>query len=177
MNKQTFKTLKPAIVLTAICMAAALLLATVYYFAAPEIARREKEKQLATLSVVLSDAEDFELLKISGAPKAIKEAYKETTGQGYAFLCTAESGYHTMTFSIGIDEEGKIAGLKMTSVFHSSGDSGKETAIKNCMDSYIGQSTAENGAILNGVATYSSSALKTAIAEVLTYAAALKGGA
>ncbi len=176
MNKKTLEALKPAIVLTVICIVAALVLAAVNYFAAPEIARREKEKQLASLSVVLSDAKDFEELKADGAPKTVSQVFKETTGQGYALLCTAESGYHTITFSLGVDEEGKIAGLKVTSVFFSAGDSGKESGIQNLIDSYIGQSGVENGVAVSG-ATKSSAAIKNAIADALGFIESLKGGA
>ncbi len=177
MSKKNLAAFKPAIVLTVICMAAALVLATVNYFAAPVIAQREAEKQLATLSVVLPDAKGFEQLKTDGAPKTVQAVYKETTGQGYAILCTAESGYHTMTFSLGIDEAGKIAGLEMTSVFYSAGDSGKEGAIADLIDSYIGQSSSENGKILSGVASKSSLAMKNAVADAFAYVQALKGGA
>ncbi len=176
MSKKTLEALKPAIVLTVICMVAAVVLATVNYFAAPEIARREKEKQLATLSVVLPDAKDFEQLGTNNAPKTVQAVYKETTGQGFALLCTAESGYHTISFSLGVDEEGKIAGLKITSVFFSAGDSGKENGIKNLIDSYIGQSGAENGIVVSG-ATNSSSAIQSSIADALSYTESLKGGA
>lgn len=177
MSKKTLEMLKPAIVLTVICMAAAIILAAVNLFAAPVIEQREKEKQLATLSVVLPDAKDFEQLKTDGAPATVTAVYKETTGQGYALLCTAESGYHTLTFSLGIDEDGKIAGLEMTSVFYSAGDSGKEGAIKDLIDSYIGQSDTENGVTLSGVASKSSAAMKGAIADAFAYVEALKGGA
>ena len=175
MNKKTLEALKPAIVLTVICMAAALILAAVNFFAAPEIERREREKQLATLSVVLPDAKDFEELKLDGAPATVSKVFKETTGEGYALLCTAESGYHTITFSLGVDGEGKIAGLKVTSVFFSAGDSGKETGIKNLIDSYIGQSGVENGVAVSG-ATKSSAAIKNSIAAALGYIEALEGG-
>lgn len=177
MNKKFLTAWKPAIVLTAICIAAALVLATVNLFAAPIIEEREKAEQLATLSVVLPDAKDFEQLKTDGAPATVTAVYRETTGQGYALLCTAESGYHTMTFSLGIDEYGKIAGLEMTSVFYSAGDSGKEGAIKDVIDSYIGQPDTENGKILSGVASKSSAAMKNAIADAFAYVEGLKGGA
>lgn len=176
-SSKTLTLLKPAIVLTAICMAAALLLAVVNRFAAPVIEKAEKEKQLATLSVVLPDAKAFEQIGTEGAKNTIAAAYKETTGQGYVFLCSANTGYHTITFSIGIDEDGAIAGIKITSVFYSAGDSGKEGVIKDLVDSYVGQTDAENGKILTGVATKSSEVMKAAIEDVFSYHAALKGGA
>lgn len=177
MNKKTLESLKAAVVLTVICIVAALLLSVVNLFAAPEIERVESEKQLATLKVVLPDAKKFgDAMDIQGAPKTVKAVYEEQTGQGYALLCTAESGYHTMTFSIGIDEEGRIAGIEMTSVFYSAGDSGKEGAIEDCLGSYIGADSAEGGKILSGVASKSSAAMKGAVADAIAYVKTLKGG-
>ncbi len=175
MNKKNLS-FKPAIVLTAICMAAAILLAVVNRFAAPEIERVENEKKLATLSVVLPDAEGFgDPLKLENAPKTIKAVYEEITGKGYAILCETESGFDTISFSIGIDGEGKIAGLKLTSVFYSAGDKGKENMIQDMIDSYKGQSDTQNSIPVTG-ATLSSDAMKTAIADALDYAKTLKEG-
>lgn len=175
MNKKTLALIKPAIVLTVICMAAAILLAVVNRFAAPVIEQVEKEKQLATLSVVLPDAKEFEQISAEGAPATITAVYRETTGEGYALLCSTETGFKTLSFSIGIDEEGKIAGIKLTSVFYSAGDSGKENGIAALIDSYKGQTDTENGIPVSG-ATVSSNAMKAAIADALTYANTLKEG-
>ena len=175
MNKKALS-LKPILVLTVICAVSALLLAVVNLFAAPEIERVENEKKLATLSVVLPDAEGFgDPLKLENAPKTVKAVYEEITGKGYAILCEVESGFDTISFSIGIDSEGKIAGLKLTSVFYSAGDKGKENAIQDLIASYKGQSDTQNGILISG-ATASSNAMKTAIADALDYAKTLKEG-
>ena len=174
MNKKTLALIKPAIVLTVICIVAAVLLAVVNRFAAPEIERVEREKQLATLSVVLPEAEGFgDPLKLTGAPKTIQTVYEEATGKGYAILCSTETGFDTLSFTIGIDAEGKISGIKLTSVFYSAGDSGKEKGIAALIDSYKGQTDTENG-ISVSAATYSSDAMKAAIADALAYANTLK---
>ncbi len=177
-TNKTLALLKPAIVLTVICLVSAVLLAVVNKFTAPTIAQKEKEKQLATLSVVLPKAEGFEELKNVKAPKTVQSVYKETSGKGYALLMETETGFETLTFSIGIDAEGKIAGIKITSVFYSAGDSGKETAIKNCIDSYIGSGKdgVKDGMIISG-ATKSSKAMQSAIADAVSVVEGLKGGA
>lgn len=175
MTKKTFALIKPAIVLTVICMAAAILLAVVNLFAAPMIEKAEKDKQLATLSVVFADATGFEELSISSAPETVTAAYKESTGKGHVLLCETETGFDTLAFSIGVDTEGKITGIKLTSVFYSAGDSGKENAIANLIKSYVGQKNTEN-AIKVSNATFSSDAMKAAVNEALDYAKALREG-
>ena len=99
MKSKTLTLLKPAIVLTVICLAAALLLSVVNHFTAPVIAQKEQEKYLATLGVVLPEAKGFEEIELENAPKTVKAVYKETSGKGYALLMQAESGYHTLEFS------------------------------------------------------------------------------
>ena len=176
MEKKNLSTFKGAIVLTVICMVSAILLGVVNLFAAPVIEKAENEKKLATLSVVLPDAKGFgDPLKLENAPETVKAVYEETSGLGYAILCETETGFDTLAFSIGITADGKIAGLKLTTVFYSAGDKGKEAAIESLIDSYKGQSDTENGVIVSG-ATASSNAMKAAIADALNYAKALKEG-
>ncbi len=175
MTKKTFALIKPAIVLTVICMAAAILLAMVNRFAAPIIEKAEKDKQLATLSVVLPNATGFEEISKENAPATVTAVYEETAGKGYVLLCATETGFKPLTFSIGVDAEGRIAGLALTSDFYSSGDTGKENAIADMIRSYIGQKNTDN-AINVSSATYSSNAMKAAVNDALGYAATLKEG-
>ena len=175
MNKKTLALIKPAIVLTVICIVAAVLLAVINRFAAPMIEKVEKEKQLATLSVVLPGAAGFEQISTKGAPETVDAVYKEMSGMGYTLLCSTKTGFETLSFSIGIDTEGKITGIKLTSVFYSAGDSGKEKGIAALIDSYKGQTDTENGIPVSG-ATLSSNAMKAAIADALNYVNTLQGG-
>ena len=176
MNKKSLSSLKPAIVLTVICIVSAVLLAAVNLFAAPAIEKAEHDKKMATLSVVLPDATGFsDPLKLENAPATVKAVYAESTGKGYAILCETNTGFAPLAFSIGITEDGKIAGLKLTTVFYSAGDKGKETAISDLIASYKGQSDTENGVPVSG-ATKSSDAMKAAIADALNYAKALREG-
>lgn len=175
MTKKTFALLKPAIVLTVICMVAAILLAVVNLFAAPVIAQAEKDKQLATLSVVLPDAKGFNELSAEGAPATVKSVFEETEGGGYVLLCETETGFAPLTFSIGVDAEGKIAGLAITSVFYSAGDKGKESGIANFIRSLVGQENTDN-AVNVSTATKSSDAMKAAVNDALGYVNTLKEG-
>ncbi len=178
MNQKTLAALKPAIVLTAICMVAALLLAFVNSVTAPIIEKANKDKQLATLGVVLPGAEGFEELSLEQKPATVQKIYKETTGKGYALLMAAESGYHTLQFSLGIDAEGKIAGLSVTSTFHSGGDAGFGSALPTFLDSLIGKGADLSGAVDKVTnASRSSAAMRGAISDAFALVESLKGGA
>jgi hypothetical protein len=178
MKSKTLTLLKPAVVLTAICLAAALLLSAVNHFTAPIIEQKEQEKYLATLGVVLPEAEGFEEIKLENAPKTVKAVYKETSGKGYALLMQAASGYHTLEFSLGIDAQGKIAGISMTSTFHSGGDSGLGKDLPAFLDSFKGVGEDLKGSadkVTN--ATKSSAAMRAAMADAFALVETLKGGA
>lgn len=178
MKSKTLALLKPAIVLTVICIVSAALLAVVNKFTAPLIEKAEHDKQMATLGVVLPEAEGFKELKIENAPKTVKKVYKETSGKGYALLMTAQSGHHTLEFSLGIDAEGKIAGLKMTSTFYSGGDSGLGSALPTFLDSYKGVGKDLEGSVDKvSNATKSSIAMRNAMADAFKLVEDLKGGA
>ena len=177
MKSKTLEFLKPAIVLTVICMISAVLLSVVNYFTAPVIEAAERDKQLATLGVVLADAEGFDELSVAELPKTVKTVYKETSGKGYALLMEAESGYHTITFTLGVDANGKIAGVSVTSTFHSGGDSGIAQALRTFLDSYVGVGAGlEGGVDKVSNASKSSAAMRAAMEDALALVDSLKGG-
>ncbi len=178
MKSKTLALLKPAIVLTVICIVSALLLAAVNKFTASEIEKAEHDKQMATLGVVLPEADGFDPVKNITLPGTVKQVFKATNGAGYALLMTAESGYHTLEFSLGIDAEGKIAGLKMISTFHSTGDSGLGKELPAFLDSYKGVGAELEGSLDKvSNATRSSVAIRSAMADAFALVEDLKGGA
>ena len=176
--KKTLATLKPAIVLTVICIVSALVLAVVNKFAAPKIEDMEQTKLKETFSSVRPGAEGFEELSVKGAPETIKRIAKETSGKGYALLLTAQSGYHTLEFSMGIDNEGKITGVSMISSIHSGGNAAFANSLPVFLDSYkgVGKDLAGSVDKVSG-ATKSSIAMRAAMADAFSYVESLKGGA
>lgn len=178
MKSKTLALLKPAIVLTAICIVSALLLAVVNSLTAPVIAEAERQKQLQTLGIVLPEANGFEEIELENAPATVKKLYKETDGKGYALLMTAQSGYHTLEFTLGIDSEGKIAGLSFTTPFHSGGNAGLGSDLTTFLDSYIGVSADLSGSVDKVTnATNSSNAMRAALSDAFALIESLQGGA
>lgn len=180
MKSKTLALLKPAIVLTLICIVSALLLAVVNKFTAPEIAHREDQQLSDTFLAVLPDAKDagFDLVEVDNAPATVKQVCKAKNGAGYALLMTAQSGYHTLEFSIGIDSEGKIAGVSMISPIHSGGNAAFANSLPDFLNSYkgVGKDLAGSVDEVSG-ATKSSIAIRSAMADAFKLVESLKGGA
>lgn len=104
--------LMPSAVLTAICLAAALLLSVINLFTAPVIKERENEKAAAALSEVLPGGSDFKALDITEAyPKNISEAY--SADGGFVFRAVGNGRNGDIIVMVGISSDGKIAGTKV----------------------------------------------------------------
>lgn len=107
----TKKNLMPSIVLTAICLAAALLLSVINLFTAPIIAERENAAANEALLVVYPGGAGFKAIDISGytLPSSVTAAYSE--GSGGFVIQTTVKGYNAgLVIMCGIDKDGKIVG-------------------------------------------------------------------
>lgn len=108
------RNLMPAIVLSSICIIAALLMALVNMFTEPKIADNKKKAEIKSLQEVLPEGTYFDPIELTEAyPSVIKGGYKSDAG----FVFKAEvTGYQSgLIIMVGIDNEGKIAGVKHTS--------------------------------------------------------------
>ncbi|MBR6741966.1 MAG: FMN-binding protein [Clostridia bacterium] len=105
--------IKPALVLSVICIVVALLLSVINSFTAPIIEKAQGDKANAALLEVLPGASDFEALKIDGAgyPAEIIAAYKANGGFVFTAEVTGKSA--GLRIMCGVDTEGKITGTKV----------------------------------------------------------------
>lgn len=109
----TKKNLMPVIVLSAICVVAALLLSVINIFTSERIEQNKKEAEIKALREVLPLGNDFSPITLGDEyPDVITGAYKSDAG----FVFKAEvKGYKSgLIIMIGVDTEGKIAGVKHT---------------------------------------------------------------
>lgn len=105
--------LMPAIVLGCICLIAALMLSAVNMFTSTKIADNKKKAEINTLKEVLPLGTYFDPIEITDSyPSVIKGGYKSDAG----FVFKAEvTGYQSgLIIMIGVDNDGKIAGVKHT---------------------------------------------------------------
>ena len=103
----------PTVVLSAICIAVALILSVANIFTAPKIEENQRKKVTEALKEVYPQSESFEEVDISslGLPTEISAVYATNDG-GYVFKASVK-GYSTgLVIMCGIDAEGKITGTR-----------------------------------------------------------------
>ncbi len=153
--------IKSIIVLGSICLIVAVLLATVNYITAPIIERNAMIAEQESLRVVLPGSEVFEELELSeNIPATVTGIYEETNNKGYAVTVETTSDYsqNPMTFTVGIDSDGKISGIEITN-YSETKDFGSYP------DTFIGKDSALEGVDITAGVTYSSEAFKAAVKD------------
>lgn len=153
--------IKSIIVLPLICLIVAALLATVNYITAPVIERNAILAAQESLRVVLPGSGEFKEETLSeNAPETVTGLFTEVNGKGYAITLETSSSYSKapMTFTVGIDAEGKITGVEITN-YSETKDFGKYP------DEYIGKDSSLEGVDLFSGVTYSSKAFKEAVGD------------
>ena len=154
---------KSVLVLTAICLVVAAILAVTNFYTSSVIEQNKAETARASLMVVMPDAAGFEELELpENTPGTVQHIYKETSGLGYVALLSTTSQYSSgdMGITVGIDADGKVCGVSLTSYFESK-DFGKDTYPQT----YVGQDSSLDGVDTVAGVTYSSTAFKEAIAD------------
>ncbi len=169
MSKQKIfkkENIMPVAVLVSICLIVALLLAGINMITAPEIERQKQAAIDAAFKDVLPDGENFKEITLSeDYPDKIKSAYK--ADGGYVFELDVK-GKEAMTVMVGVDSEGKIAGVKVISESETPGYKDKvlpyvtgENGKYNGMDSSTLEAELVSGATLTSNGVYD--AVKTAL--------------
>ena len=153
--------IKSIIILPLICLVVAALLATVNFITAPVIEKNAILAAQESLRVVLPDSGEFKEIELSeNAPETVTGLFSEVNGKGYAITLETSSSYSKspMTFTVGINAEGKITGIEITN-YSETKDFGKYP------EEYIGKDAALEGVDLFAGVTYSSKAFKEAVAD------------
>ena len=166
----------PTLVLTAICLAAALLLAGINMLTAQRIADRENAAANEALVEVLPGGTNFKAIEVdSSYPESVKEAY--SADGGYVFRVVGAGRNGEIVVMVGVDSDGKIAGVKIIT-------SGETPKYSDPVYAAIqGESGQYNGISLDGYApviiagsTLTSNGVSDAVKAALQ-AAAIAGGA
>lgn len=161
---------KSIVVLGSICLAVALLLSSVNMITSPLIAEAELKAADEAFYEVLPDATEFETVQLeAGVPGSVVEMRKDKGGSGYALKLTASSSFSQspLSFVIGIGSDGLITEISFINYAETKGSAEEFKAIFEGKDS----SAAD---VLAG-ATYSTAAIKGAIADAYTVLAQYGG--
>ncbi len=173
MKKQN---LMPVIVLTVICLVAALLMGFVNMISAPEIEKAKNEAANAALNLVLPNGKDFAEIDIdTDFPKEITKAYR--ADGGYVFEATVSGNKPGMVVMCGVDSDGKIVGVEVISNDETPSYWEKVYSIVTGTDGrYSGKSTSDLTPELISGATKSSTAVYNAVKASLNAYAVITGG-
>lgn len=175
--KLKLKNFTPAIVLGVICLVVAALLATINHFTSPVIAENERLAKTASLREVFggddSGADFGEAMKNLpdfGEGSYVSEVYEEIHGKGYAVTLIVPKGFEgEIDLTVGVDMDGKVTGVVITKYNDSLGKDKMPSAVKN----FVGESSADDAQLVSG-ATYSSNAVRKAVADALDAVAKIK---
>ena len=174
-------TVKPILVLTLICLAVALLLAMVNYVASPVIAEATEEAERKARSEALPGATDFtevDLAAYPDLPASVSACYRDNDGAGYVFLVKTP-GYggksNPITMLVGIKNDGRIAGIKITDVSGETAGIGDKVKKDDFTSRFTGIDQNGVDGVLNvSGATYSSTGVKQGVRDAFTAFAAVK---
>ena len=165
--KKFLDILKPAIILTVICVVLTLALAFTNLLTKEKIASLEKQAEVTALHNVI-DADEFVKQKLLYKADGIV-AYKAIrTGLtvGYAFTVT-ESGYGgDVSLVVGI-QKGKVTAIEITDVSDETPGLGQDAKNTEFTDNFKGIETTADVPAMTG-ATITSTAVKNAVDKALT---------
>lgn len=169
--KAKIKSFTPAIVLGLICLTVAALLATINHFTKPVIDENERLARTESLRAVFggeSSGADFgdamTGLPDFGEDSSVSEIYEEIHGMGYAVVLTVKKGFEgEIGLTVGVDRGGKVTGVVITKYDDSLGKDKMPEAVKN----FVGLDSADGVELVSG-ATYSSNAVRAAVADALS---------
>lgn len=162
--------LRAALVMVLVFAVFAFALTGMNVLLAPAIERSGAAAQLAPLYAVMPDAAGFEPLydaadpaasTLSGVPDTVRGVYAETNGAGFVLLLSTSEGYtkEPIQITMAVDTEGRISGLEITAYPET-----KEIGA-GYVEGYVGQDSTLAAVGLVSGATYSSSAVRNAVAD------------
>lgn len=120
-NNNTFKEyVAPIVVLVAICLVITAALAATYGVAKPIIDKNAKESADKARMELLADADTFteydgDLVESDPGKVFVTECYVADNGAGMVVTVSTKSFGGALTEMIGIDADGKITGVQVTS--------------------------------------------------------------
>lgn len=165
--------IKNLVVFVSICVVITLLLATTNFITAPIIQQNQNASANKALLEVMPNGSGFEAVDISSLtlPATVKEAYKETSGQGYVIKLVTKGYGSDMVIMCGVNAQGVVTGAVCLS---SNETLGKE---KTYGENFKDKDAAGVEAVdtLSG-ATLTTAGYKGAIKDALNSAIILGGG-
>ncbi len=165
--------LKSVLMLFLVCFAVAAALALANNLTVPIINEANLKAETESLVEVLPNSKGFDKIEITDTtPSTITGIYKDRGGNGYALTISTFSQYSkdNMQFSVGINKNGEIEGIKLTA-YSESKDFGADFPQK-----FIGKDKSLSGIDTVAGVTYSSKAFISAVNDAFAVIESLKEG-
>ena len=169
--------IKSIIVLTSICLVVVVLLVVTNHFTKDKIAANNNKAAFEACFVVMPDAENFEevdLSKYTNLPASLKNAYKETSGLGYAYKLEVRGKEAGLVIMVGIDSNGKITKSTVVSSNETPSYFGGEKE-QQYSDKFTGKDSTLAGISTISGATLSTKAYMDAVMDAFTANAEIAG--
>lgn len=186
MKKFSFKEVGvPAIVLFLIAAICTAILAVTNGVTAPKIAENNRQAEIKSRQIVLSDANSFSDEKTAGDKTYVEALDKDGKVIGYVFTTASAKGYGgEIKIMTGVSADGKVTGIEILSIEETAGlgMNAKKDTFKN---QYVGSSglfnvvksnPSENEIQALTGATITSNAVTEAVNEALAIYKTVTGG-
>lgn len=159
------KYLKSIVVLFSICLIVAVLMAFINSLTAPIIADAEVKKVKESLTAVLPDSDPDNLEKVElpgGVSETVTGVYKDAANGCFAVTVSTRSNYSQgdLAFTIGVASDGKIIKINVTNYQET------KPVGNDYFASFVNKDAALEGIDTVAGVTYSSTAIKSAVADV-----------
>ncbi|WP_040196014.1 FMN-binding protein [Candidatus Soleaferrea massiliensis] len=165
----------PALVLTIICLVVSTALVASNNLTAPMIEKTNLEQANAARAEVYPAASEFEKIEANLTEEGA-EVYKASDNSGVV-ITTQTQGYGgDYVVMAGIDKDGKITGVKVTSNSETPG-LGTKTTVPEYLEKYVSKASKDEISGVDNVAgaTISSTALKTCLNTAMDIFDTVKG--
>ena len=115
MNKVREEFIMPILVLCVICLLCTWAVAATFRATEPEIERMRVERALLARQEVLPEADEFLEFVDVELPPGVREAFRAQNDTGFVFQTYARGYAGVVPVMVGLDPEGRIAGIRMLS--------------------------------------------------------------
>lgn len=156
----------PTIVLTIICITAALLLALAHDVTKDSIAEQKEKKFSASVEALFGEC-DVTLLDNDFGNSAVKAVAVTSDGKTAVQVCTDGYAKGGINILVGIDENGKISGIEFVALGETPGLGSKVKDEASFREQFIGVSEAPVECDSISGATFSSKGMKKAVETAL----------
>ena len=166
-------TLKPIVVLTAVCVVVSAALTGTYKLTKPVIDAAKADEANAALLAVLPEGADFEQVTVTA--ENVLSAYRAGNGAGYVFQSQGKGFAGMITVMVGISSDGNITGTQVMEHGETPGIGTKIEEDPSYQEQFLGKDYNLEGVTTISGATFSSKGFSAAVSNAFVAYGELAG--